>query len=76
MGRLLDHVDKPPSRITQDEIAAYLDTEHNVSDSTRMNIIGALRVFFGEFLDWELMDAFEMPSKSANSTDVPSKADI
>jgi integrase len=41
-----------------------------------MNIIGALRVFFRDFLDREVMDAFEMPSKSANSTDVPSKADI
>ena len=41
-----------------------------------MNIIGALRVFFGDFLDREVMDAFEMPSKSAKPTDVPSKDDL
>lgn len=51
-----------PSQITQDEIVAYLDTEDDVSDSTRMNIIGALRVFFRDFLDRDVMDAFEMPS--------------
>jgi integrase len=41
-----------------------------------MNIIGALRVFFRDFLDRDVMDAFEMPSKSAKPTDVPSKADL
>jgi len=41
-----------------------------------MRIIGALRVFFRDFLDWEVMDAFEMPSKSAKPTDVPLKTDI
>jgi hypothetical protein len=41
-----------------------------------MNIIGALRVFFRDFLDREVMDAFEMPSKSAKPTDVPSKDDL
>lgn len=64
--RLLDHVGKPPSRITQDEIAAQLDTEDNVSDATRLNIIGALRMFFRDFLNGDVADAFEMPSKSAN----------
>jgi integrase len=41
-----------------------------------MDIIGALRVFFRDFLDREVMDAFEMPSKSAKPTDVPSKEDL
>jgi integrase len=41
-----------------------------------MNIIGALRVFFGDFFDREVMDAFEMPSKNAKPTDVPSKEDL
>ncbi|WP_161781694.1 hypothetical protein [Halorubrum coriense] len=39
-----------------------------MSDAIQMSIIGALRVFFSDFLDREVMDAFEMPSKSANST--------
>ena len=73
--QLLDYVDKPPSQITQDEIAAYLDTEDDVSDSTRMNIIGALRVFFRDFLGRDVADAFETPSKSAKPTDGPSKDD-
>ena len=74
--QLLDYVDKPPSQITQDEIAAYLDTEDDMSDATPTNIIGALRVFFRDFLDREVMDAFEMPSKSAKPTEVPSKDDL
>ncbi len=74
--RLLEHADTPPSRITQDDITAYLDSEGDVSDATRMNIIGALRVFFRDFLDRKVMDAFEMPSKSAKPTDVPSKDDL
>jgi integrase len=74
--RLLEHADTPPSRITQDDITDYLDSEVEVSDATRMNIIGALRVFFRDFLDREVMDAFEMPSKSAKPTDVPSKDDL
>lgn len=41
-----------------------------------MKIIGALRVFFHDFLDREVMDAFEMPSKSAKPTDIPSKDDL
>jgi len=41
-----------------------------------MNITGVLRVFFRDFLDRDVTDAFGMPSKWANSTDVPSKADI
>ena len=49
--KLLDYVDKPPSRITQDEIAASPDSEDGVSDATRTNIIGALRVFFRYFLN-------------------------
>ena len=74
--RLLEHVDKPPSQVTQDDITGHLDSEGDVSDATRMNIIGALRVFFRDFLDQEVMDAFEMPSKSAKPTDVPSKDDL
>jgi integrase len=74
--RLLEHVDKPPSQVTQDDITGYLDSEGDVSDATRMNIIGALRVFFRDFLDREVMDVFEMPSKSAKPTDVPSKDDL
>ncbi|WP_152418664.1 tyrosine-type recombinase/integrase [Halorubrum distributum] len=75
IGRLLDHVGKPPSRITQDEIAAQLDTEDDVSDATRLNIIGALRMFFRDFLNGDVADAFEMASKSANPT-VPSNDDL
>jgi hypothetical protein len=74
--RLLEHANTPPSRITQDNITDYLDSEGDVSDATRMNIIGALRVFFRDFLDREVMDAFEMPNKSAKPTDVPSKEDL
>jgi integrase len=74
--RLLEHADTPPAHITQDDITDYLDSEGDVSDATRMNIIGALRVFFRDFLDREVMDAFEMPSKSAKPTDVPSKEDL
>ena len=74
--RLLEHANTPPSHITQDDITDYLDSEGEVSDATRMNIIGALRVFFRDFLDREVMDAFEMPSKSAKPTDVPSKDDL
>ena len=57
-------------------MTAYIDTECDVSNATRGNIIGALRVFFRDFLDSEVMDAFEMPSKSATPTDVPSKDDF
>ena len=74
--RLLDHANKPPSRITQNDITAYLDSEGDVSNATRMNIIGALCVFFRDFLDREVMDAFEMPNKSAKPTEVPSKDDL
>jgi len=31
-----------------------------------MNIIGALRVFFRDFLGRDVADAFEMPRKSTN----------
>lgn len=41
-----------------------------------MSIIGTLRVLFSDFLDREVMDAFEMPSKSTNPTEVPSKDDL
>lgn len=54
IGRLLDHTDKPPARITRDEITSYIDSEGDVSDATRTNIIGALRVFFRDFLDREV----------------------
>jgi hypothetical protein len=74
--RLLEHTNTPPAHITQDDITAYLDSDDDVSDATWMNIIGALRVFFRDFLDREVMDAFEMPSKSAKPTDVPSKEDL
>ncbi len=74
--RLLEHADTPPSHITQDDITDYVDSEGDVSDATRMNIIGALRVFFRDFLDREVMDAFEMPSKSAKPTDIPSKEEL
>lgn len=66
IGRLLDHVDKPPSQVTQDHIAAYLDSEDDVIDSTRMHIIDALRVFSREFLDLDVADAFEMPRNRPN----------
>ena len=54
----------------------YLDSGGNVSNAIRTNVIGALHVFFHDFLDREVMDAFEMPSKSAKPTDVPSKDDL
>ena len=41
-----------------------------------MRIIGALCIFFRDFLDREVMDAFEMPSKSAKPTDVLSKENL
>jgi len=41
-----------------------------------MNITGVLRVFFRDFLDRDVTDAFEMPSKSANPTEVPSNDDL
>lgn len=52
------------------------DSDGDVRDATRMNIIGALRVFFRDFLDREVRDAFEMPSKSAKPTEAPSKAEL
>ena len=76
VGRLLKHADKPPEKVTQSDIIVYLDTEGDLSAATRMNIIGSLRVFFRDFLDRNVMDAFEMPSKSAKPTDVPSKAEL
>jgi len=76
IGPLLNHADKPTSRITQDNITAYLDSEGDVSNATRMNIIDALRVTFRDFLDRDTMDAFEMPGKSAKPTEVPSKDDL
>ena len=47
-----------------------------MSDATRNNIVGSLRVFFRDFLDRNVMDAFTMPSESAKPTDVPSKDDL
>ncbi|OYR67317.1 tyrosine-type recombinase/integrase [Halorubrum ezzemoulense] len=47
-----------------------------MSDSIQMRIIGALCIFFRDFLDREVMDAFEMPSKSAKPTDVLSKENL
>ena len=76
IGRLLEHAGKPPSQVTQNDVTDYLDSEGDISSATRMNIIGALRVFFRDFLDREVMDAFEMPSKSAKPTDVPSKEEL
>ncbi len=43
--RLLEHADTPPSRITQDDITDYPDFESEVSDPTRINSTGSLRVF-------------------------------
>jgi len=62
--------------VTQDDITDYLDSRGDISSATRMNIIGALRVFFRDFLDRDVADAFEMPSKSAKPTDVPSKEEL
>ena len=70
MGRLFEYADTPLSRITQDNITAYLDSEGDVSNATRINIIDALRVFLRDFLDREVMDTFEMPNKSAKSTGI------
>ena len=41
-----------------------------------MNVIGALKVFFRGFLDRDVMEAFEMLSKSAKPTDVSSKGEL
>ncbi len=76
IGRLLEHANKPPSHISQDNMTSYISSEGDISNATRMNIIGALRVFFRDFLDREVMDAFEMPSKTTKPTDVPSKDDL
>jgi hypothetical protein len=43
--RLLEHADTPPSRITKDDITGYPDFESEVSDATRINSTGSLRVF-------------------------------
>ena len=43
--RLLEYADTPPSRITQDDITDYPDFESEVSDPTRINSTGSLRVF-------------------------------
>ncbi len=58
--RLLEHADTPPSRITQDDITDYLCSGGSISNATRMNIIGALRVFFCDFLNRDLMKSFEV----------------
>lgn len=54
----------------------YREFATGVLDRSESTIIGALRVFFRDFLDREVMDAFEMPSKSAKPTDVPSKEEL
>ena len=47
-----------------------------MSDGKRSNVIGALRVFFREFCDREVMEAFTLPSSRTAPTDVPSKGDL
>ena len=62
--------------IGQDDVVAYLDAEQPMSDGKFSNVIGALRVFFREFCDREVMEAFTLPSSRTTPTDVPSKGDL
>jgi len=61
---------------TDSQSMRNVGSEGDVSNATRMNIIGALRVFLRDFLDREVMGAFEMPNKSTKLTDVSSKEDL
>jgi len=76
IGRLLRHSEQPPSAITESDIITYLESEQPMSDSKKNNILSSLRVFFGEYLDREVADDFEMPSKSLRPTEVPTKDEL
>jgi len=62
--------------IGQDDVVAYLDAESPMSDGKFSNVIGALRVFFREFCDREVMEAFTLPSSRTTPTDVPSREEL
>lgn len=76
IGRLLRHAEQPPGAITEADIVAYLESEQPMSDSKKNNILSALRVFFREYLDRELVDDFEMPTTSPSPTQVPTKEEL
>lgn len=71
IGRLLRHAEKPPTDIEETDIIAYLESEEPMSNSKHKNILSALRVFFGEFVEIDVAEDFEMPTMSPNPTQVP-----
>lgn len=76
VGRLLRRAEKPPNAIEKADIIDYLESEQPMSDSKKSNVLSALRVFFREFIDSDVVDDFEMPNRSPNPTKVPTKNDL
>ena len=76
IGRLLRHSEQPPSAIAEADIMTYLESEQPMSDSKKNNILSSLRVFFSEYLDREVADDFEMPTRSLRPTEVPTKDEL
>jgi len=76
IGRLLRRADKPPATIQEANIIDYLESEQPMSGSKKNNILSALRVFFREYLDQDVVDEFEMPTTGPSPTQVPTKDEL
>ena len=74
--RLLRHTDSSPQAITEDDIVAYIQSEEPMSNSKHQNILSALRVFFGEFVETDVVESFSVPSTSPSPTTVPTKPEL
>jgi len=74
--RLLRHTDSSPQAITEDDIVAYIQSEEPMSNSKHQNILSALRVFFGEFVETDVVESFSVPSTSPSPTTVPTKSEL
>lgn len=76
VGRLLRYTDTSPGAMAEADLIAYLESEEPMSDSKRKNILSAFRVFFGEFVESDVAEGFEIPTMSPNPTQVPTKDEL
>lgn len=71
--RLLKSSGKSPGEISEEDIISYLGSEKPMSQSKHKNIVSALRVFFREYVERDVAEAFKVPHVGARPTTVPSK---
>lgn len=74
--KLLQALGKLPTQITVDDIRDYLSQFSTVNPYTYANILKAMRVFFGGFVETDIADGFRFPKYPFKPILVPSKGEL